>query len=83
MIIETTNLRIYTNVSDKTWKRKYNYTIEVKFIDRGIFRLLITTGKIKDWSVIESSIEYVKNDMYRMVEEGYSEREMNGLFYTF
>ena len=81
--METTNLIIYTNVSDKTWRRKYNYTIEVKFIDRGIFRLLITTGKIKDWSVIESSIEDVKNDIYRMVEEGYSQREMSGLFYRF
>ena len=81
--METTNLIFYTNVSDKTWKRKYNYTIEVKFIDRGIFRLLITTGKIKDWSVIESSIEDVKNDIYRMVEEGYSQQRMSGLFHRF
>lgn len=81
--METTNLIIYTNVSYKTWRRKYNYTIEVKFIDRGIFRLLITTGKINDWSVIESSIEDVKNDIYRMVEEGYSQQRMSGLFYRF
>lgn len=63
--------------------RKYNYTVDVKYYDRfNCFKLFVTTGKIKDWAIIESSLEDIKKEVNNMVEEGYSRRKME-LVYKF
>lgn len=63
--------------------RKYNYTVDVRYNNRfNCFNLFVTTGKIKDWVVIESSIEDIKKEVNNRLEEGYSRRMMD-LVYKF
>lgn len=63
--------------------RKYNYTVDVRYNNRfDRFNLFVTTGKIKDWAIIESSLEDIKKEVNNMVEEGYSRRKME-LVYKF
>lgn len=76
----TNELRFKVERSERS-ERNNHYTIEAKYNDRfSCFIITYKIGKNVEYETVCQSIEDVKADVTRRIEEGYSKRRIDSIY---